>query len=104
MNLFFFRKNCNGVCNQIFITRKIEDIQWFDGEYGSYFISETGFFIFARVQSSTQNMLKSCLTGEINSVFNVKTLNFLFITFSLGFLTCFVQSWTLHAIHDGFLI
>ena len=71
----------------------IEDIQWFDVEYGIYFTSETWYFIFSRVRNTRENVfLKTCLTIEINSILNVKTLNFLFIYYiSFGFLfkTCF---------------
>ena len=38
---------------------RIEDIQCFDVEYGIYFMSETGFFIFSRVRSSSQNTLET---------------------------------------------
>ena len=41
----------------------MEDIQWFDVQYGIYFLglSETGFFIFLRARSA-------CLTDEMNSI------------------------------------
>ena len=48
-----------------------EDIQWLDVDK-SIFISREIF-------------KKSCLTSELNAVFNVKPSNFPFITFSLGF-------------------
>jgi hypothetical protein len=55
----------------------------FFDEYGIYFTSETGFLIFSRVRSTSENIIKFCLTSEINSIFINKALNFLFITFSL---------------------
>ena len=62
-----------------------EDIQWFDVEYGIYCTSETGFFKFSRLRGASENIRLSCLTSEMNSVFIVKLLNVLFITFSLVF-------------------
>ena len=67
------------------LMKYIEDILWFDVEYDIHFMSETGFLIFSWVQSTCKNMTKSCLTSEINAIFNIKSLNFLFITFSLIF-------------------
>ena len=55
---------------------QIEDIQWFDVECGISFTSETGFMIFSRVQSKSENTKKSCLTYEMNSIFNVKSIEF----------------------------
>ena len=63
----------------------VEDIQWFDVEYGIYCTSETGYFLFSRLWSTSENIRLSCLTSEMNSVFNVKPMNVLFITFSLVF-------------------
>ena len=31
----------------------IKDIEWFDVEYGIYFMNETGIFIFSRVQGTS---------------------------------------------------
>ena len=44
---------------------------WFDVEYGIYFTTETGFYIFILVRGTGENISKSCLTSEINSIFNV---------------------------------
>ena len=73
----------------------IEDIQWFDVEYGIYFTSKTGFLIL--VQSTREIITKSGLMSKINSIFKVKALNFLSITFSFYYIffkffsTCFSQ-------------
>lgn len=57
------------------------------------------FFIFSRVQSMRQTLIKSLLTkrSDINSIFNIKN-NFLFCTFPLVF-----KSYKLHALHNGIL-
>ena len=47
-------------------------------EYEIYFTSETGFLIFSRVRSTSENIM-----SEINYTFINKALNFLFITFLL---------------------
>lgn len=51
------------------------------------------FFIFARVWSSSEiyYTVKSCFMSEMNSKFNFKPLNLLFITFSWVFWTCFFK-------------
>ena len=56
------------------------DIQSFDVEYGIYFTCETGFY-----HSNKREVRVKIywLTGDINSLSNAKTLNFLFSTFSL---------------------
>lgn len=66
----------------------MEGIQSFDGEYRIYFTRETGFLMFSQVQS--KNEYASCFLfhsrNDKNSIFNVKkTLNFLFIIFSVNF-------------------
>ena len=38
--------------NDLHVYCYIQEIQWFDVEYGIYFTSETGFLIFSRVQST----------------------------------------------------
>ena len=57
--------------------KHIEDIQWLDIGYGMHFTSKITFLIFTLVRSNR----KSCVTSEINSKFNLKAYNFLFITF-----------------------
>jgi hypothetical protein len=52
-------------------------------EYEIYFTSETGFLIFSRVRSTSENIIKILSKSEINSIFINKALNFLFITFLL---------------------
>ena len=42
--------------------------------YGIYFMRGTGFFRFSQVQSMSENMKKSCLLGEINFLFNIKSI------------------------------
>jgi hypothetical protein len=49
-------------------------------EYEIYFTSETGFLIFSRVRSTSENIM-----SEINYIFINKALYFLFIIFSLLF-------------------
>ena len=61
----------------LFLSAWIEDIQCFDIEYGIYFTTETGFFIFTRVRSASKNRRKKPrLSREINSIFSVKSINF----------------------------
>ena len=72
--------------------KQILDIQWFDVECGIYFTSETGFFIFSRVQSTSEIMeKKNCLSSEINSIFSVKSIEFSVYYIFFGLLTCFFQ-------------
>ena len=68
-----------------YCTKRI--FKWFDVEYGIYFTSGTEFFflLFSRLQSTGENIETSRLKSEINSIFIIKPLNFLFITFSLVF-------------------
>ena len=43
------------------------------------------FFLFSRLWGTSENIRLSCLSSEMNSIFIVKPLNVLFITFSLVF-------------------
>ena len=45
------------------------DNQWLDAEYGIYFTNETGFFLFSRLQSKSENKTKYSLPSELNSLF-----------------------------------
>ena len=58
--------------------KDIEDIQWFDVEYRIYFTSVTGYVIFSRVQCTSENIekKKSFITSEMNSIINVKSIEF----------------------------
>ena len=48
----WFMSGLGHVCEMHKVKEKyIEDIQWFDVEYGIYFTSKTGFIIFSRVQN-----------------------------------------------------
>ena len=81
------------VCEMHKVKEKyIEDIQWFDVEYGIYLTSKTGFFIFSRVPN-----INEILSYDWNK-FHIRReiIEFQFITFSLE---C-EQDSTLHAIHD----
>ena len=75
-NPFVFLRLPNESTLRLINKKCIEGSQWFDVEYGIYFTRETGFFIFSRMRSTSENITKSCLTSEIHSIFKVKTLNF----------------------------
>ena len=49
-------------------------------------------FIFSRVLR-VKIFLKSCPTSEINSIFNIKTIEFSVYSIFFGFKTCFFQIW-----------
>ena len=66
----------------------IEDIQWFDVEYGIYFTSDTGYFLYFHECFALVKIFKiSCLMSEmnLNSYSTSKSINFLFISFSSFF-------------------
>ena len=78
----WFMSGLGHVCEMHKVKEKyIEDIQWFDVEYGIYFTSKTGFFFLYFHECKI--IRKSCLTIERNSIFDGKSLNTQFITFSL---------------------
>ena len=53
----WFMSGLGHVCEMHKVKEKyIEDIQWFDVEYGLYFTSKTGFFIFSRVQNINETL------------------------------------------------
>ena len=82
----------------IYLTPILQRFQaWSHGEYSidmpMEFMSRVrlDFGIFSRVRSTGENIKYSCFTIEIRSIFNIKPLSYQFITFSLGFLTCFFR-------------
>ena len=54
----------------------LKDIQCFDVECWIHLTSVTWFLIFPRVQSTSENSEKSCLSSEIKSIFNFNNTEF----------------------------
>ena len=79
----------------------IQDIQWFDVEYGIFLMRRQDILYFHECESRVKIFKKSCLTSEINSIFNIKSIEFsvLIITFSLVFEHVSYKSLILRAIH-----
>ena len=89
MYLFFKNKI---LLLQTFIWIYIEDIQWFDVEYGIYFTYETEFFTFSRERRKSENIKNSCLTSEINSLSTSKYENYYLSHFPRFFSKMFLSN------------
>ena len=63
-------------------------------EYGKYFMSDTGFLIFSRLQSTSEDMKKNNPVSRVKKyyIFNVKSIEFSVYYNFFGSETCFFQT------------